>query len=98
MVTSIFSVLIPLSTCFYPHSCMVGLLTRQVRGFCADLSNEDIFERVNVRGDIRFSDIHHNYFGMYVLLRAASLAGVSLWACTRKFLMISYVRWRAAPI
>ncbi|CAN0420500.1 unnamed protein product, partial [Hapterophycus canaliculatus] len=45
-------------------------ITWKVRGFCADLSNEDIFERVNVRGDIRFSDIHHNYFGMYVL-RAA---------------------------
>lgn len=29
-----------------------------------DLSNEDLFERVNVRGDIRFSDMHHNYFGM----------------------------------
>ncbi|CAN0502403.1 unnamed protein product, partial [Ectocarpus sp. 12 AP-2014] len=37
----------------------------QVRGFCVDLSNEDLFDRVNVRGDIRFSDIHHNYFGMY---------------------------------
>lgn len=30
-----------------------------------DLSNEDLFEHVNVRGDIRFSDMHHNYFGMY---------------------------------
>ncbi|CBN74601.1 mannuronan C-5 epimerase [Ectocarpus siliculosus] len=38
---------------------------QQVRGFCVDLSNEDLFDRVNVRGNIRFSDIHHNYFGMY---------------------------------
>lgn len=37
-----------------------------MRGFCIDLSNEDLFERVNVRGDIRFSDIHHNHFGMCV--------------------------------
>eukprot|EP00903_Cladosiphon_okamuranus_P014539 g13486.t1 len=40
-------------------------ITWKVRGFCVDLSNEDLFERVNVRGDIRFSDIHDNFFGMY---------------------------------
>lgn len=38
----------------------------QVRGFCKDLSNEYLFDSVNVRGDIRFSDLHHNYFGMWV--------------------------------
>lgn len=45
---------------------MRTLSLEQVRGFCIDLSNEDLFERVNVRGDIRFSDIHHNHFGMCV--------------------------------
>lgn len=40
-------------------------ITYKVRGFCKDLSNEHIFDSVNVRGDIRFSNLHHNYFGMY---------------------------------
>ncbi|CAM9164983.1 unnamed protein product [Sphacelaria rigidula] len=40
-------------------------LTYKVSGFCADESNPEIFERVQVRGDIRFSDIHHNWFGLY---------------------------------
>eukprot|EP00903_Cladosiphon_okamuranus_P015200 g14050.t1 len=40
-------------------------LTYKVRGFCKDLSNPEVFDRVNVRGDIRFSDIHHNWFGLY---------------------------------
>ncbi|CAB1118833.1 MEP7c [Ectocarpus sp. CCAP 1310/34] len=34
-----------------------------VRGYCTDESNPEVFDRVNVRGDIRFSDIHHNWFG-----------------------------------
>ncbi|CAM9575969.1 unnamed protein product, partial [Hapterophycus canaliculatus] len=40
-------------------------LVVQVKGFCTDLSNPEVFDRVNVRGDIRFSDIHHNWFGQY---------------------------------
>lgn len=44
----------------------VPLRCFQVRGLCTDLSNVDIFDTVNVRGNIRFSDIHHNYFGMWV--------------------------------
>lgn len=36
----------------------------QVRGYCTDGSNPEVFDRVNVRGDIRFSDIHHNWFGL----------------------------------
>lgn len=36
----------------------------QVRGFCKDKSNPEVFDRVDVRGDIRFSDIHHNWFGL----------------------------------
>ncbi|CAN0253971.1 unnamed protein product [Pylaiella littoralis] len=41
-------------------------LTWKVRGFCDDKGeNPEVFDRVNVRGDIRFSDIHHNWFGMY---------------------------------
>ncbi|CBJ26769.1 Mannuronan C-5-epimerase [Ectocarpus siliculosus] len=40
-------------------------LTYKVRGYCTDESNPEVFDRVNVRGDIRFSDIHHNWFGQY---------------------------------
>lgn len=36
----------------------------QVRGYCTDGANPEVFDRVNVRGDIRFSDIHHNWFGL----------------------------------
>lgn len=32
----------------------------QVRGFCVDKSNLDLFDDVNVYGDIINSDIHHN--------------------------------------
>ncbi|CAM9170241.1 unnamed protein product [Scytosiphon promiscuus] len=38
-------------------------LSWKVRGYCKDESNPEVFDRVNVRGDIRFSDIHHNWFG-----------------------------------
>lgn len=47
--------------------CLDGCATLgsgQVRGFCKDLSNPEVFDRVNVRGDIRFSDIHHHWFGL----------------------------------
>ena len=37
----------------------------QVRGFCKDLSNPDVFETTNVYGDIIGCDIHHNYYGHY---------------------------------
>lgn len=37
----------------------------QVRGFCADKSNPEVFDDVNVYGNIYDSDIHHNYFGVY---------------------------------
>ncbi|CAM9724294.1 unnamed protein product [Laminaria digitata] len=37
----------------------------KVRGFCKDLSNPEIFDEVNVRGDILRSHIHHLYFGHY---------------------------------
>ena len=37
----------------------------QVRGFCQDLSNPDVFETTNVYGDIIGSDIHHMYYGHY---------------------------------
>lgn len=37
----------------------------QVRGFCVDLSNHDIFTTTNVYGDIIDSNIHHNYYGHY---------------------------------
>lgn len=40
-------------------------LTWKVRGFCKDKSNEDIFDKTNVYGDILNSDIHHMYYGMY---------------------------------
>ncbi|CAM9206070.1 unnamed protein product [Sphacelaria rigidula] len=48
-------------------------LTWKVRGLCEDKSdpdfpvneNEDLFDKVNVWGDIKFSDIHHMYYGMY---------------------------------
>ncbi|CAN0091526.1 unnamed protein product [Ectocarpus sp. 6 AP-2014] len=38
-------------------------ISYKVRGYCTDESNPEVFDRVNVRGDIRFSDIHHNWFG-----------------------------------
>lgn len=40
-------------------------LTWKVRGFCKDKSNVDVFEEVNVYGNIYDSKIHHNYFGVY---------------------------------
>ena len=41
------------------------VLAHQVRGFCTDLSNPELFDEVNVYGNIYDSDIHHNHFGMY---------------------------------
>ena len=43
----------------------VPVFVSQVRGFCKDLSNPDVFETTNVYGDIIGSDIHHNYYGHY---------------------------------
>ncbi|CAM9685419.1 unnamed protein product [Ectocarpus fasciculatus] len=40
-------------------------ITWKVRGFCSDLSNPDVFDDVNVYGDMKGSDIHHMYYGMY---------------------------------
>ena len=37
----------------------------QVRGFCVDKSNPELFDDVNVYGNIYDSDIHHNNFGVY---------------------------------
>lgn len=48
----------------YPESESYGL-TWKVRGFCADKTNPEVFDTTNVYGDIKYSDIHHNYFGMY---------------------------------
>ncbi|CAM9348065.1 unnamed protein product, partial [Laminaria digitata] len=36
-----------------------------VRGLCTDKSNPEIFDVVDVYGNIYDSDIHHNHFGMY---------------------------------
>ena len=46
----------------------MGLLLnpyQQVRGFCVDKSNHEVFDDVNVYGNIYDSDIHHNNFGVY---------------------------------
>ena len=40
-------------------------LSYKVRGFCKDKSNPEIFDDVRVRGDIKNSLIHHNYYGHY---------------------------------
>eukprot|EP00904_Undaria_pinnatifida_P009115 jgi/Undpi1/5333/HiC_scaffold_2.g00614.m1 len=40
-------------------------LTWKVRGFCVNKSNRDVFDHVNVYGNIYDSDIHHNNFGVY---------------------------------
>ncbi|CAM9999901.1 unnamed protein product, partial [Ascophyllum nodosum] len=40
-------------------------LTWKVRGFCVDKSNPEVFDTTNVYGDIKNSDIHHMYYGMY---------------------------------
>ena len=37
----------------------------QVRGFCKNKSNPELFDEVNVYGNIYDSDIHHNNFGVY---------------------------------
>ena len=39
--------------------------TYQVRGYCKDGSNPDVFEKVNVYGNIYDSNIHNNHFGVY---------------------------------
>ncbi|CAM9404971.1 unnamed protein product [Laminaria digitata] len=40
-------------------------LTWKVRGYCVDKSNHELFDDVNVYGNIYDSDIHHNNFGVY---------------------------------
>eukprot|EP00904_Undaria_pinnatifida_P005796 jgi/Undpi1/2346/HiC_scaffold_13.g05729.m1 len=40
-------------------------LTWKVRGFCKYKSNPEVFDAVNVYGNMYDSDIHHNHFGMY---------------------------------
>eukprot|EP00904_Undaria_pinnatifida_P005798 jgi/Undpi1/2348/HiC_scaffold_13.g05731.m1 len=40
-------------------------LTWKVRGYCTDGSNPEVFDEVNVYGNIYDSDIHHNHFGVY---------------------------------
>ncbi|CAM9124777.1 unnamed protein product [Ascophyllum nodosum] len=40
-------------------------LSWKVRGFCADKSNLEVFDTTNVYGDIKNSNIHHMYYGMY---------------------------------
>ncbi|CAN0426203.1 unnamed protein product, partial [Ectocarpus sp. 12 AP-2014] len=40
-------------------------LTWKVRGFCKDKSNPEIFDDVNVYGNMYDSDIHHLRFGLY---------------------------------
>ncbi|CAM9942410.1 unnamed protein product [Ascophyllum nodosum] len=40
-------------------------LTWKVRGFCTNKTNPEIFDEVNVYGNIYGSDIHHNYYGVY---------------------------------
>ncbi|CAN0151476.1 unnamed protein product [Ascophyllum nodosum] len=48
----------------YHESESYGLVWK-VRGFCIDKSNLEVFDSVNVYGDIINSNIHNNYFGMY---------------------------------
>ncbi|CAN0409524.1 unnamed protein product, partial [Laminaria digitata] len=40
-------------------------ITWKVRGFCTDKSNLELFDNVNVYGDIMNCDIHHMWYGMY---------------------------------
>ncbi|CBJ32199.1 Mannuronan C-5-epimerase [Ectocarpus siliculosus] len=40
-------------------------ITWKVRGFCEDMSNPEVFDNVNVYGDITNCDIHHMWYGMY---------------------------------
>lgn len=39
--------------------------SRQVRGFCKDKSNPEIFDQVNVYGNIYDSELHHMNFAVY---------------------------------
>ena len=50
---------------FVASVCACLPFIAQVRGFCKDLSNPDVFETTNVYGDIIGSDIHHMYYGHY---------------------------------
>ena len=45
-----------------PHT---GSISAQVRGYCTDESNPEVFDEVNVYGNIYDSDIQHNHFGVY---------------------------------
>ena len=36
-----------------------------MRGFCTDKSNLELFDNVNVYGDITNCNIHHMWYGMY---------------------------------
>ena len=49
----------------FPFFAIFCLSRSQVRGFCRDLSNPDVFETTNVYGDIIDSDIHHMFYGHY---------------------------------
>lgn len=37
----------------------------QVRGFCVDKSNPEVFDEVNVYGNIYDSELHHMNFAVY---------------------------------
>lgn len=37
----------------------------QVRGFCKDKSNPEVFDTVGVYGNLYDTEIHHNHFGLY---------------------------------
>ena len=55
--------------------------TYKVRGFCSDKSNPEVFDDVNVYGNIYNSDIHHNNFGLYTYGEARWNKNVHAFMC-----------------
>ena len=53
---------------------LLAFLYQQVRGFCVDKSNPDVFDNVNVYGNMYDSDIHHLRFGLYTYGEHRSIA------------------------
>ena len=53
----------------------------QVRGFCEDKSNPEVFDDVNVYGNMYDSDIHHLRFGLYTYGEHRSIAASYIRLC-----------------
>lgn len=55
----------PESQVAHPSFSLVFVVCFQVRGFCVDKSNPELFDEVAVYGNIYDSELHHNNFAVY---------------------------------